>query len=157
MTSLSKSVEQDTMTKLVSEAESKAKQGFGGIGFSQSDSKVNTNINNESLSYTNTKLNNLIKNAVTNKSKTKNYSGDNAADHTFSDHETALAFCENEYIEKEIFIIGGSAIYQLYMPLIDRFFITEINSIFPCDTFFNLSYVQTNFFQHYLLFQYNTC
>ncbi len=74
MTSLSKSVEQDTMTKLVNEAESKAKQGFGGIGFSQSDSKVNTNINNESLSYTNTKLNNLIKNAVTNKSKTKNAS-----------------------------------------------------------------------------------
>jgi dihydrofolate reductase len=56
-----------------------------------------------------------------------------------------LAFCENEYPDKEIFIIGGSAIYDLYMHDVDRFYVTEIDSDYQCDKFFKLDYVQKNF------------
>ena len=75
-------------------------------------------------------------------SKTTDYSS--SADHTFSNHETALTFCKNEYIDKEIFIIGGSKIYNSYLPFINRFYITEIDAEFPCDTFFNFKYVREN-------------
>jgi len=75
-------------------------------------------------------------------SRTHDYSGQNAAGHTFSDPHNALEFCKQEYRDKEIFIIGGSEIYKLYLPIIDTFFITEIDKGYPCDTFFNLSYVK---------------
>lgn len=77
-------------------------------------------------------------------SRTTDYSGQGKADHTFSDPETALIFCEHEYPDKEIFIIGGSEIYQIYTTMIDKFYITEIDYAFQCDKFFNLSYVQNN-------------
>lgn len=66
---LTKNIEQDAMTKLVSEAESKAKQGFGGFGMSKSSSEINTNITNENLNYTNVNLENLVKNTVENKTQ----------------------------------------------------------------------------------------
>lgn len=78
-------------------------------------------------------------------SRTQNYSGINAADHTFSDPHTALNFCQLEYPDKEIYIIGGEEIYKLYMPLVDRFLITEIDQDYICDKFFNLSQVQKIF------------
>lgn len=73
------------------------------------------------------------------------YSGHNRADHTFSDPNTALVFCENEYPDKEIFIIGGSAVYRTYLDIIDRFYVTEIDADYNCDTFFDLNYVKENF------------
>jgi dihydrofolate reductase len=78
-------------------------------------------------------------------SRTHDYSGDSKADHTFSDPATALAFCEKEYPDKEIFIIGGDAIYQTYIDIIDRFYITEIDADYKCDKFFNLTYVKEHF------------
>jgi|688.fasta_scaffold1109994_2 dihydrofolate reductase len=66
------------------------------------------------------------------------------ADHTFHNPDTALAFCTNEYPDKEIFIIGGSEIYNLYFPYVKKFYITEIDAHFQCDKFFNLTYVQNN-------------
>jgi dihydrofolate reductase len=78
-------------------------------------------------------------------SRTHDFSGQNAADHTFSDPDTALVFCSNEYPDKEIFIIGGSAVYKKYQGLIDRYYVTEIDSNFLCDTFFDLNYVKQNF------------
>ena len=78
-------------------------------------------------------------------SRSTDYSGDNAADHTFSDPDTAIAFCENEYPDKEIFIIGGSIVYQRYLDKVDRFFVTEIDQDYQCDTFFDLKYVKENF------------
>lgn len=78
-------------------------------------------------------------------SKSKDYGFYGGADHTFSDPENALVFCGKEYPDKEIFIIGGSAIYDLYVPFMNRFFITEINAEYKCDKFFNLAYVQKNF------------
>lgn len=68
-----------------------------------------------------------------------------SADHIFSDHETALVFCQNEYPDSEIFIIGGSAVYTSYMNMIDRFYVTEIEESYDSDTFFNLQYVQKHF------------
>lgn len=77
-------------------------------------------------------------------STSKDY-GFSGADHTFSNSDTALVFCKNEYPDKEIFIIGGSAIYNLYMPIIDRFYVTEIDHDYLCDKFFDFSVVQKNF------------
>jgi dihydrofolate reductase len=54
-------------------------------------------------------------------------------------------FCENEYPDKEIFIIGGDAVYRTYLDIVDRFYITEINASYSCDKFFDLSYVKENF------------
>lgn len=78
-------------------------------------------------------------------SKTKHYGFQSGVDHTFSNPNTALVFCENEYLDKEIFIIGGSAIYQQYMDIIDRFYVTEIDADYQCDKFFDLSYVKKRF------------
>jgi dihydrofolate reductase len=36
----------------------------------------------------------------------------------------------------EIFIIGGAAIYSLFMPLIERLYITQISHVFSGDTYF---------------------
>jgi dihydrofolate reductase len=66
-------------------------------------------------------------------------------DHTFSDPSAALDYCEVEYPDKDIFIIGGSAVYEAYLNIIDRFYITEIDADYKCDKFFNLTYVRENF------------
>lgn len=78
-------------------------------------------------------------------SRTHDYSGTGAADHTFSDPDTALVFCANEYPDKEIFIIGGDAVYQHFMDIVDRFYVTEIDADYNCDRFFDLSYVKETF------------
>lgn len=67
------------------------------------------------------------------------------ADHTFADPSQALTFCQNEYPDKEIFIIGGQAIYDEYLTSINRFYITEIAARYDCDKFFNLDYVIRHF------------
>lgn len=78
-------------------------------------------------------------------SRSKNYSYQGGADHCFSDPDLALTFCQREYVDKEIFIIGGSEIYNHFLPMVNRFLITEIQADFTCDKFFNLSYVRKNF------------
>lgn len=78
-------------------------------------------------------------------SKTYDYSGPGAADHAFSNPDTAIAFCENEYPDRDIFIIGGDAVYKCYMRSVDRFYITEIDAAYECDTHFNLNYVKERF------------
>jgi dihydrofolate reductase len=67
------------------------------------------------------------------------------ADRCFSDTDLALEFCTTVYPHKEIFIIGGSTIYQKYLNIVDRFYITEIDADYKCDTFFDMNYVQENF------------
>jgi dihydrofolate reductase len=66
-------------------------------------------------------------------------------DHTFSDCGEALDFCSVEYPDKDIFIIGGSAIYRQYLDIVDRFYVTEIDADYKCDKFFDLSYVKEIF------------
>lgn len=62
------------------------------------------------------------------------------------DHEDHFEGCEMAYSieesiqlmdkEKENFIIGGGMIYQQFMNLADRLYITRINKHFDADTFF---------------------
>jgi dihydrofolate reductase len=66
-------------------------------------------------------------------------------DHTFADCGEALDYCAAKYPDKEIFIIGGSAVYESYLDIIDRFYVTEIDADYQCDKFFNMSYVKENF------------
>lgn len=66
-------------------------------------------------------------------------------DHTFDDCGSALDYCAVEYPDKDIFVIGGSAIYKQYLDIIDRFYVTEIDATYQCDKFFDFNYVQKNF------------
>jgi dihydrofolate reductase len=66
-------------------------------------------------------------------------------DHTFNNCGDALDFCSVEYPDKEIFIIGGSAVYEAYLDIIDRFYVTEIDADYECDKFFDLGYVKKHF------------
>jgi dihydrofolate reductase len=66
-------------------------------------------------------------------------------DQYFSDTDRALEFCTTFYPYKEIFIIGGSAVYQHYLDIVDRFYVTEIDADYECDTFFDLTYVKETF------------
>ncbi len=52
---------------------------------------------------------------------------------TFASLEAALKTCSGE---KEVFIIGGGAIYQAAMPLMERLYVTEIEGEFEGDTTF---------------------
>jgi dihydrofolate reductase len=66
-------------------------------------------------------------------------------DHAFTDCGSALDYCSVEYPDNDIFIIGGSAIYEAYLDIIDRFYVTEIDAEYQCDKYFNLTYVQKHF------------
>lgn len=68
-----------------------------------------------------------------------------SADHIFSDIDTALEFCYQEYPDKDVFIIGGDSIYRQVMSIVDKFYVTEISESFICDRFFNLDFVKSNF------------
>lgn len=67
------------------------------------------------------------------------------ADFYSSDTDRLLDYCKIYYPYKQIYIIGGSAVYQHYLDIVDRFYITEIDADYKCDTFFDLNYVQENF------------
>lgn len=69
----------------------------------------------------------------------------NGADFSFSAVEAAILFAKTNYPEKEIFIIGGQQIYDSTIDSIDNFYITEIDSKFVCDKFFNMKYVKDNY------------
>lgn len=38
--------------------------------------------------------------------------------------------------DKDVFVIGGSEIYKLMLPYVDRVYTTEIDHTFECDTYF---------------------
>lgn len=67
------------------------------------------------------------------------------ADHQFLTPKDALEACKTFYSDKEIFIIGGQALYDSTMDVIDRFYITEINTEYACDKHFNFKYVKDTF------------
>lgn len=47
--------------------------------------------------------------------------------------ESALELCKNE---EEIFIFGGEYVYQMFMPYVQKMYITKIHHEFSGDTFF---------------------
>lgn len=83
----------------------------------------------------------LLPNRINVVISSKRYLGD----HTFNNCLNAISFCNVEYPDKEIFIIGGGTIYKTFMNLIQKFYVTEIDEEYLCDTFFNLDYVQKHF------------
>lgn len=68
-----------------------------------------------------------------------------SASRQFSFADEALDFCKLYYPNREIFIIGGGAIYEIYKHIVDRFYVTEIDADYGCDTFFDYTYVKENF------------
>lgn len=47
--------------------------------------------------------------------------------------EEVLNLCNDE---KEVFIFGGEEIYKLFLPLVDKLYLTKINYAFEGDTYF---------------------
>ena len=43
-----------------------------------------------------------------------------------------------EWMEKEIFIIGGATLFELFLPYARKLYLTRINENFPGDTYFPL-------------------
>lgn len=66
-------------------------------------------------------------------------------DLSLTEAESCVDIIENLYPNREIFIIGGSAIYELFKFAVDRFYITEIDQEYVCDRFFDFDYVKENF------------
>lgn len=62
-----------------------------------------------------------------------------------NDKNQLLNYCNKFYPNKEIYIIGGGTVYNLYFDLVDRFYVTEIDNDFHCDTFFDLNHVKQKF------------
>ncbi len=54
--------------------------------------------------------------------------------HVFHDKESILAFIKDQ--EVDTWIIGGTQIYELFLPEIDKLYITKIYSDKKADTFF---------------------
>jgi len=69
------------------------------------------------------------------------------ADYSCINIDEALELCNVLFPEKEIFIIGGQALYNSVMSDINKFYITEIDENYECDKFFDVKYVQTRYSQ----------
>ncbi len=59
-----------------------------------------------------------------------------AAEQCIVIHSVAEAFALMEKKEDEYFVIGGSHLYQLFLPYVQRMYITLIHEEFEGDTFF---------------------
>lgn len=61
------------------------------------------------------------------------------ADHVFSEMDTAITFCQSEYIDKEIYIIGGKDIIIQSKPYLDKIYLTRIPGNYNCDILLDVS------------------
>lgn len=64
---------------------------------------------------------------------------------TYTSPIDAISDLKERYSTKDIFIIGGQALYDSVKDLIEVYYVTEIDSTYNCDKFFNLSYVKENY------------
>ena len=62
--------------------------------------------------------------------------------YSVSSTKEALEYCKIKFPTKDIFIIGGSTIYEQYLNYVDRFYVTEINETYKCDKFFPYDWVK---------------
>ena len=67
-------------------------------------------------------------------STTKNFEYKNCF--TAKSLEKALEICKEKYSDKDIFISGGQALYKSALPIVEKMFITEIDTVIEGDTFF---------------------
>jgi dihydrofolate reductase len=47
-----------------------------------------------------------------------------------------MALTSAKYFAKDIFVIGGSTVYEQFMPYVDRLYVTEIDEEFEVDAYF---------------------
>ena len=66
------------------------------------------------------------------------------ANFTYENPIDAISDLKERFSRKEIYIIGGQALYDSVKELIDIFYVTELEQAYPCDKFFNLDYVKTS-------------
>ena len=64
---------------------------------------------------------------------------------TFTDPADAIKDLQERYPNKDIFIIGGQALYDSVKDLIDVYYVTNIDASYPCDKFFDLNYVKEQY------------
>lgn len=67
-------------------------------------------------------------------------------DHVYLELHQAITSLSMLYPDKDIFIMGGSQLYESAKSYIEKYFVTEINQNYSCDKFFDYIYVKNNFF-----------
>lgn len=64
---------------------------------------------------------------------------------TYDDPVDAVKDSVDRYPNKDIYIIGGQAVYDATKHLCEKFYVTEIDANYKCDKFFDLDYVKNNY------------
>ena len=64
---------------------------------------------------------------------------------TYDNPVEAVQDSVERYPDKDIYIIGGQAVYDATKHLCEKFYVTEIDALYECDKFFNLDYVKNKF------------
>lgn len=59
--------------------------------------------------------------------------------------DNALEYYKIHAGKKELYIIGGANVYKQCLEKVDRWYVTEINKNYSCDSFFDLDYIRNNF------------
>lgn len=72
-------------------------------------------------------------------------------DHVYLELHQAITSLLFLYPDKDIFIIGGSQLYESSKSYIQKYIVTEINQTYSCDKFFDYSYVKNNFLKKSIL------
>lgn len=67
------------------------------------------------------------------------------SDHVYLELHQAITSLILLYPNKDIFIMGGAQLYESAKSYIQKYVVTEINQTYPCDKFFDYSYVKNNF------------
>ena len=64
---------------------------------------------------------------------------------TYNDPTEAVKESVSRFPNKDIYVIGGQAIYDATKHLCEKFYVTEIDATYNCDKFFDLEYVKSKF------------
>ena len=75
----------------------------------------------------------------------KNPSLFNGVDYFFSGNiKSKIKDIQNKYVNKDVFIIGGSEIIKSTIEIIEEFYLTRIYGNYDCEKFINISIIENN-------------
>ena len=75
----------------------------------------------------------------------KNPSLFNGVDYFFSGNiKSKIKDIQNKYVNKDVFIIGGSEIIKSTIEIIEEFYLTRIYGNYDCEKFINISTIENN-------------
>ena len=75
----------------------------------------------------------------------KNPSLFNGVDYFFSGNiKSKIKDIQNKYVNKDVFIIGGSEIIKSTIEIIEEFYLTRIYGDYDCEKFINISIIENN-------------